>query len=71
MRQTIVYEVPDKYTGQTGWRKTRNRIALFAIIVLVPATVVIDRLRKVKCKSTFWEECAARWLYLSICTRLN
>jgi hypothetical protein len=70
MRQTISYSVPDEYTRKTGWRRVRNRIVLAGLIAVIPLTVVIDRLRRGKTKS-FWQECAARWLYLAIVARMN
>lgn len=70
MRQVITFDVPDKYAGRTGWRKTRNRIVLALLVVTTPLHAAFDCGCR-KTKNPFWKECAARWLYLAICARIN
>lgn len=73
MKQIITFEVPDVPKNRSHWVVLRGRIFLVVIIATVPLHAAFDCYvaRKNKAKNPFWKECAARWLYLSICARIN
>ena len=73
MKQVITYEVPDVVKDIPRWKAIRNRIALAILMGFVPLTALYDCYvaRTNKAKNPFWQECAARWLYLAIVARMK